>query len=99
MHQSDDAVETGSRLRFAAAIALIGWLSGAGPASARCYSIWRYPEPQHCRARAASSAAVPIVQPDIRSSDEAWSVEIVRLPEDLAYAVAVERLKIELKTR
>jgi hypothetical protein len=38
----------------------------------------------------------PIVMPDVRSSDETWSVEIVKLPEDLAYALGVERLKARL---
>jgi hypothetical protein len=99
MHQSDDAVETGRRLKLAVAIAIAGWFSGAEGVSAHCYSIWRYTEAQHCRTRAASPVAGPTPEPDIRSSDEAWSVEIVRLPEDLAYAVAVERLRTQLNGR
>ena len=33
-------------MRVAAALALLVWATG--PASPHCYSVWKYPTPQHC---------------------------------------------------
>lgn len=73
------------------------FLLNVEPAFAHCYSVWRYPWPQNCRARPA--------QPPRKT----WFVEIApeRAPptpasvnvEDPVRAAAVEQLKEELRQR
>ena len=55
----------------------------ATPAAAHCFSIWHYRYPQRC----------PVVEHD----DHVWSVEIVRLPDDIMRAEAIEKLEGLLK--
>jgi hypothetical protein len=81
------------------ALTALTTMGPGSPAGAHCFRYWAYPWAQPCRqaqAQAMIKPSAPIVSPDVGSSDEEWSVEIVKLPEDLAYAVAVERLKAEL---
>jgi len=55
-------------------LVLIMGLLAASPASAHCYSVWRYPWAQHC-GREKSVIQLPT---------KTWFVEITRLPPDIA---------------
>ena len=71
----------------------------AGPASAHCFAIWRYPQAQHCEVRLPVVASwKPRSAPARMATATAPSAPAVELPldEDTARAKAIERLKLML---
>lgn len=88
-------------MRLALALAL---LLAAEPASAHCYSVWKYPRPQHCGVRLAAhsearrqlrAAALAVPIPPAPVADDRWYVEITRMPDGLDEdrAIGIEALK------
>lgn len=88
-----------------AALALAVVLTMPDPASARCYSVWRYPWPQHCgvtyaaRTPAREDPRLPpmppadrplnFVAPTIEEPPEGWT-------EDALRAFAIQKLREQM---
>lgn len=87
-------------------------LSIVSLANAHCYSIWKYPKPQHCNAGVAklvnaedlkSSGTSLQVQPlspapeDEIPDARVWYVEITKLPPLDEHEIGIEKLKEQMK--
>lgn len=98
--------KTVAGLLFMSSALIVGTASDA---VAHCYSIWRYPWRQNCRATSSAPHAVRVVRAVVTAAaarkpvdEQSWSVEITKMPsftpdQDSARQNGIEELKIKMK--